>query len=426
MNTQAALQGLESRFNRLVGTSATNLCTHCGWCIEACHVYLATRDPALSPVAKTERIRKVLRRSHDWMSKVLPFWTGARDLTEDELEKWTELVFRDCTLCERCVVNCPMAVETPQIMAAVRGTLTSLGKAPEILDQLADASLAREEAADALRDIYLEQIRGLEKEVQEKLGDPEARIPVDEEADMLYVPLSGAHTMVPPAILFNAVGASWTLSMFEASNYGLFLGDIPRAKRITERILKEAERLKAKEIILSECGHAYGALKWEAPKWFGRPLGFKVRSILEVIDEYLKDGRLRLDPSRTADPVTYHDPCNLGRKGGIFEEPRRIIRAASTDFRELVPNRVESFCCGGGGGLVTNPDWEEARLRTGKVKADQIRQTGARLVVTACDNCLHQIQELSKHYDLNIRVSNVGQLAAEALITEKKRSPQAA
>ncbi len=427
MNTQAALQELESRFNRLVGTSATNLCTHCGWCIEACHIYLATRDPALSPVAKAEHVRRVLRRSHDWLSRVFPFWTGARDLTEGELDRWVELAYRNCTLCERCVINCPMAVETPQIMAAVRGTLTALGKAPEILDQLADAALARDEAADVLRDIYLEQIKGLEKEVQEKLGDAEARIPLEEQAEMLYVPLSGAHTMVPPAIFFNAAGASWTMSLFEVSNYGVFLSDIPRAKRITERILKEAERLKVKEIVCCECGHAYAALKWEAPKWFGGPLKFKVRSILEVLDEYVQDGRLKLDPSRTRESVTYHDPCNLGRKGGIFEEPRRIISAASSEFREMLPNRLESFCCGGGGGLVANLDWQEFRIQTGKVKADQIRETGAKLVVTACDNCLHQIQELSEHYRLGVRVSNVGQLAANALIPiSKKRTSEAA
>lgn len=416
MSTQAALQELESRFNRLVGTSATNLCTHCGWCIEACHVYLATGDPALSPVAKTERVRRVLRRSHDWLSSVFPFWTGARDLTEEELESWVELAYRDCTLCERCVVNCPMAVETPQIMGAVRGMLTSLGKAPEILDQLADASLAREEAAEAFRDIFIEQIKVLEKEVQERLGDPKARIPVGETADMLYVPLSGAHTMVPPAIIFNAVGASWTMSMFDASNYGVFLGDIPRAKRIAERLLREAERLKVKEIVVSECGHAYAALKWEAPKWFGEPLKFKVRSILEVTHQYLAEGRLQLDPSLNPESVTYHDPCNLGRKGGIFEEPRAIIKASCPDFREMTPNRAQSFCCGGGGGLVANPDWEDFRIRTGKVKAEQIQDTGARLVVTACDNCLHQIQGLSEHYHLGVQVSNVTQLTAKALV----------
>jgi Fe-S oxidoreductase len=127
MNTATALQELEKRVNRLVGTSATNLCTHCGWCIDSCHIYLSTGDPKLSPVAKAERIRKVLRRSHDWMSKVFPFWTGAADLTEDELEDWVELAYRNCTLCERCVVNCPMAVETPQLLGAARGALSAFG-----------------------------------------------------------------------------------------------------------------------------------------------------------------------------------------------------------------------------------------------------------------------------------------------------------
>ena len=68
---------LKKRYNRLVGTSATNLCTHCGWCVDACHVFLATNDPSKSPVAKAEKVRKVLKKEHDWLSKIIPFWTGA-------------------------------------------------------------------------------------------------------------------------------------------------------------------------------------------------------------------------------------------------------------------------------------------------------------------------------------------------------------
>ncbi len=415
MSTEQAVRELESRVNRLVGTSATNLCTRCGWCIDTCHMYRATQDPQLSPVAKTERVRKVLRRQHDWLSRIAPFWTGARDLTDEELDSWVELAFRNCTLCERCVVNCPMAVETPQIMSAVRGTLTAIGKAPELLEQLAEAQLAREEALVELRDMFLGQVQLMEQEVQERLGDPDARIPVDEEADILYVPLSGAHTIVPPAILFNRAGASWTMSMFEASNYAVFLGDIPRAKLIAERILREARRLNVEEIVVSECGHAYATLRWEAPKWFGGAFPFRVRSILEVMDEYVSAGRIELDPAMRTQAVTYHDPCNVGRKGGVFEEPRNVVRAMSEDFREMTPNRAENFCCGGGGGLVANPDWEDFRIRTGEVKAEQIRATGAEHVVTACDNCLHQITDLSRHYDLGVEVSNVGQYVADAL-----------
>ena len=84
----------------------------------------------------------------------------------------------------------------------------------------------------------------------------------------------------------------------------------------------------------------------------------------------------------------------------------------------MTPSRVESFCCGGGGGMVANEDWREDRLLYGKVKANQIKETGATKVVTACDNCLHQIKELSEHYDLNIKTSNVSEQLVESLVVE--------
>jgi Fe-S oxidoreductase len=417
MNTlTTAKEGLEKRFNRLIGTSATNLCTHCGWCIESCHIFKATGNPDHSPVAKAEKVRKVLKRKHDWLSKIFPKWTGAADLKESDLDEWLEAAYKNCTLCERCVVNCPMAVETPQLLGAARGVLTSMGKNPEILVQLTDAAIAREKNMEMMEGFFRKQIKKLEIQVQEKLGDSEARIPLSEEADILYVPLSGAHTMIPAATVFNAAKASWTMSMFEASNYGLFIADIPKAKIIVERILKEAKKVKAKTLVVTECGHAYGVLKWEAPKWFKNQFDFEVKSLLEIMDDYIEQGLLNLDPSKNKEPVTYHDPCNMGRKGGIFEEPRRVIKASSTDYREMTPNRVENFCCGGGAGMVACSEWSEDRLLYGSTKVDQIKETAARKVVTACDNCLHQIQELGEKHDLDIEVSNVSEHLMNALV----------
>ena len=86
MKTLKAKQELEKKFNKIVGTSATNLCTHCGWCIESCHVYLATKDPHVSPAAKAERIRKVYKKSHDWLSK-LP-----KKLTATQLKIGSEII----------------------------------------------------------------------------------------------------------------------------------------------------------------------------------------------------------------------------------------------------------------------------------------------------------------------------------------------
>ncbi len=415
-NTIATVKSeLKKRYNRLVGTSATNLCTHCGWCIDACHVFLATNDPDKSPVAKAEKVRKVLKKEHDWLSKIVPFWTGAEDLTEEKLDEWLAAAFRDCTLCERCVINCPMGVETPQLLGMARGALSAVNKSPEILYDLADMAIEKEAYLDENGAGFYQSISKLEPIVQEKLNDPTARIPLQEEADILYVPLSGSHTIVPAAIIFNAAHLSWTMSMFEASNYGLFLGDTARAKQIVQRILKEAKKLKVKEIVVTECGHAYGVLKWEAPKWFGGDYDFKIRSILEVYNDLLENGLITIK-NKSAEVVTYHDPCNMGRKGGIFEEPRNVIKAASEHFVDLIPNRVENYCCGAGGGMVANEEWQEYRLRYGQVKAGQIKDSKATKVITACDNCLHQIKELGEHYNLGITTSNVSEHLAEAII----------
>ena len=184
-NVQIASQELSKRLNRLLGVSATNLCTHCGWCIDACHVYQSTKDPTKSPVAKAELVRKVLKTDHDWLSKIFPWWTGAKELTEEDLDEWLYAAFRDCTLCERCVVNCPMGVETPAILGAARGALSAVDKMPEILEDLAEIAISREESITDYLEFFKSHIKLFEGKVQEKLNNPSARIPINEEADIL-------------------------------------------------------------------------------------------------------------------------------------------------------------------------------------------------------------------------------------------------
>ena len=411
-----AKEELGKRYNKFVALSASNLCAHCGLCATSCHYYLATGRPELTPAAKVERVRSVVKSEHDWLSRVFPWWTGARDLDETELEAWRDIAFQYCTMCERCVINCPMAVDTASLMSAVRGTLTSLGMAPEILVQLADASIEREKSLDLFKDFLLEQYQALEAQMQEEMGDPEARIPLEKEgAEMLYVALSGAHTVLPAAKILHKAGADWTLSLFEASNYAVFLGDITRAKKIAKRIVDEAIRLGVKEVVITECGHAYSSFFWSVPMWFG-PLPFKIRSLIEVIDDYVERGLLEIDPSANPEPMTFHDSCNFARKGGVVEEPRRVLRAVAADFREMVPHGAENLCCGAGSGLVAVEEWRETRLEAGEPKAEQVRATGARTVVTSCDNCRHQLTDLSEHHGLGIEVKNLAEVTAEALI----------
>ncbi len=414
--TALAREMMEKLVDRRVLT-ALEVCVRCGTCAESCHYYQSDPKTEHTPYYRAEQVRRVYRQFMDPVGQAFPGWFGAKPTTDEALSRLAEIAFSSCTLCHRCTFECPFGVETAEIMRVMRSVATACGYGPEMLVEIANAAIAKEENADLFRDIFLDQVKELEKEVQDKLGSSEARIPVNQKgARLLYVPLAGAHTIVPQAIIFNIARESWTLSMFDTANYAVFLGDITKAKRIAQRIIKEAEALEVQEVIITECGHGYTAMRWDAPKWFGHPLPFKVRNIIEVIDDYIRDGVLPVNPATNGEPVTYHDSCNLGRKGGLLEEPRRVLRAVVGDFREMTPNRLHSYCCGGGSGLVAVPEWKDIRMQAGKLKADQIRQTGAKTVVTSCDNCRFQIGELSQYYDLGVEVTSVSELTAKALV----------
>ena len=414
-STDTALSVLNQQLNQPL-LAALEVCARCGLCAEACHYYVSDPRPEHVPAARAEQLRQVYRPEHDWLSRLLPAWTNAAPLTEERLAQMAQTAFTKCTLCHRCTVNCPMGLDTPLLMATVRAMATASGHAPEILEMLADAAIEKGRDPDSYLEFFRDSIHDIEKELQALTGHPEARIPLQRKgAKMLYVALAGAHTILPAAAIFDAVGEDWTLSIFEASNYAVFLNDLPRAKEIARRILDEAKELGVEEIVISECGHAYQAMRWAAPNWFGDDFTFRVRSIVEVIADYIQQGKLHLDPTANPDRITYHDPCNLARKGGVIEEPRIILNAAALRFTELTPNREEAYCCGGGSGLVAVPEYYDIRMAAGKAKAEQIRRSGAHIVAAACENCRLQIGDLKEHYSLNYEVTALTDLVVRAM-----------
>ncbi len=396
--------------------AALEVCARCGVCAESCHYFRAEPTVENTPVARGEALRRVYRAEHDLLARIAPWWVGAQKLDEATLARLAETAFSRCTLCRRCTFNCPLGVDTPLMMRTVRAMATAAGLAPEILVMLADAAIEKGRSPESFRDLFVEQMTELEPELRRATGNPDARITVERPgAHVLYVALAGVHTILPPAIIFTAAAEDWTLSLFEAANYGVFLADPARAKQIAARIVDEAKRLGVREVVLAECGHAYAALRWEAPTWFGETFPFRVVSLVEKIDTYLAQGRLKVDPRAISERVTYHDSCNMARSGGVIEEPRRVLRAIAPDFVEMTPNRHEALCCGGGGGLVALPEYEDLRLRAGKPKAEQVRRTGARTVVAACENCRLQLGDLNRHYGLEVEISAVADLVVRAM-----------
>jgi Fe-S oxidoreductase len=410
-----ALNILNKQLNQPL-TAALEVCARCGICAEACHYYVAEPIAEYIPASRAEQLRKIYRADHDFISRLFPAWTGAERLTETKLAELAEIAFHKCTLCYRCTVNCPMGLDTPLLMTTLRAMSTATGNAPEVLEMLADAAIEKGRDPAMFLDFYLDSIKEMETELRALTGNPSHHIPVQKKgAKMLYVALAGAHTILPAAAIFETVSEDWTLSIFEAANYGLFLADTARAKEIAKRIVDEAKALGVQEIVVSECGHAYYALRWLAPNWFGEGFNFRVRSIVEVLAEYVQEGKLRLDPTANSEAMTYHDSCNLARKGGVIEEPRIVLHAATADFRELIPNRDEAYCCGGGAGLVALPEAADLRMVAGKPKAEQVQRSGAQIVVAACENCRLQLGDLSSHYGLGIGVMALADVVVRAM-----------
>jgi Fe-S oxidoreductase len=190
------------------------------------------------------------------------------------------------------------------------------------------------------------------------------------------------------------------------------VGDPTKTKLIMNRIIDEAKRLRVKEVCICECGTAFRVMKQLSGK---QP--FEVVSITELHAGYLREGRIHLDKNRFKGPITYHDPCQIARNAGIIDEPRYILQQLTDDFRDMSPDPKYNWCCGGGGGLVAlGEETLDFRMKSSSVKADQVRETGAKILATACENCHAQLSDLNDHYKMGVDVQFLSSLVADALV----------
>lgn len=385
-------------------------CTHCGVCVEACHVYHSMPETRYSPVGRAEIIRKVFLKYFKLEGKIAPWLGEVIELDDIALDRFYDAAY-SCTGCRRCMVYCPFGIDTQMIMSIAKLLLIGADKAPELLSMLADMSIAKGQDVESSQTGFEEAVAYIEPEVEAlwKTSPGKRTIPIGVlNADVLFVGLSGKDSIIPAAAILNAAKVNWTLSSFEAVNFGAFMGDPQRTRKIAERVIAEAERLKVKEVAIVECGTAYRVMKQQTGKH-----SFEVVAFVELIARYLREGKIHLNKSVTQ-KLTYHDPCQVGRNGGIFEEPRFIISHLAKDFVDAKPNREMNWCCGGGGGLVAMGEID-FRMKSARVKADQIKATGASMVCTVCENCRSQLSDLNEHYNLGMKVESLTDLVAHAL-----------
>lgn len=396
-----------------------DLCTHCGACYEQCHTYIGTRDPNNSPVGRADLLRHVYRRYFSLSGRLFGRFVGAKDISQETVAQWYKY-FYQCNECRRCAVYCPFGIDTAEITIAARQILTNLGLVPKFIMDVATNLRRTGNNMGIPPKALADSGSFLEEELEEETGK-KIPIPVDEEgAEVLLNPsssefFSSPDTLMGTAKMFYAAGTSWTLSsrITETANFGLFF-NYATMKEHNRLLIEEARRLKVKRVVAGECGHG-----WRTWKMFTQRLNgaveFPIIHVQEETIKYMREGRIRLDPTANPEPVTLHDPCNMARACGMIEEPRIIIRAATTDFREMYPNRERNFCCGAGAGLLMD-EIMELRMKFGKAKADQVKATGAEVVAAPCAICKAQLPHVMEYWKTGAQVKGLMDLIGKALV----------
>ncbi len=403
-------------------------CVHCGLCTDSCHYVLANPgDPTYAPAYKADRIRKLFKRHFDWTGRLFPWWVKAGSVwTDEELEELKDTVFGKCTNCRRCTINCPMGVDLATFNRMARGLLVSVGVMPEGVAVVSKDQWEIGNQMGVLKEEYLETLEWMEEELQDELEDPTVKIPIDQPACEVVYSINprevkyDPRTIADAAKIFHVAGESWTMpsDAWDMTNFGLFSGDDALGGSVAQRLYEKVIELEGKKLVISECGHGYRSTRCEGPNWAKFDVPFEMESSVLTMLRYIKEGRIRVDKTKNTEPVTFHDSCNNARSCGLFEEPRELLNLVVTDFREMHPNRAENYCCTGGGGAMSMSEYTPRRLKSAVIKANQLKATGAKVVVTSCHNCVDGLTDLIRHYKLDMKVLQLVNLVATALVIE--------
>ena len=422
---------------------AMDACMHCGACTDKCHYYLGTGDPLNMPVARQELFRSVWRRHHTLIGRLAPWLVGAKDLDEEMLELWYSY-FHQCSQCRRCAAFCPVGIDTSEVSMAAREIMAHIGMGQRYSHQVVAKVHATGNNLGLPEPALRDTLEGLEEDLLEACGVP-VRLPLDEPGAEVLLVTPSADFFAEPHVdglmgyakVFHQAGVSWTLSTVaaEAANFGLFIGSEDNMRRIALRVREAAESLSVKRIVFGECGHAwrvaYNMLHDLAGPFDFLDARYPVpQHIVEVTHALWRGGAIRFDP-RANDHrrLTFHDSCNVARAssmggvvGGQFTLPRELLHAAGNHVFEMRRGTThgETFCCGGGGGLLTD-ELLELRVKGASPRMDalgeQVECNGVTHLVAICAICKSQFAKVMPRYGMEFdQVLSLHQVVGDALV----------
>jgi Fe-S oxidoreductase len=390
-------------------------CVHCGQCAEACQFYVQTGDPRYTPIHKVELFKQSYNRELGPFAFAYKFLGLTPALTAETLTNWQDLVYDSCNMCGRCSLICPMGIDIADLVEQTRHGMYEAGLAPaDFLGAIAQ----KEHATGSPFGLTSDTFRGLLHDIGVKynviMHVDEARadiVPTVSSIDVKTYP--GA--MAAIAKILNHLGQSWSFRTdgFDADNVSLTAGDRPGQDAITQGIIAAAISCGAQILVMPECGHSFTEMRWEAANAYGKDLPFRVLQITELVAENIKSGKLRVN--KVTQTATYHDACQLSRRGGATAAPRVIFEALGVDLHELQDAGDTNWCCGGGGGVALIKRAQPLRDAAFAIKQKQIEASGAPIVYTSCSGCRQTLEHGGKAAGWSTNVGSLLELVADNL-----------
>jgi len=350
-------------------------CAECGRCDDVCPAFQSGK--ALSPRTLLDKLKQHLLESA----------AGLRGDPADMKKLFGEVVSAeevwDCTTCGACMEVCPMLNEhIAKIMGMRQFAVMMESRFPEEFQTLYRGlenqgnpwGINADSRGDWAKDLQVPLLAGKgETDILFWVGCAGS---YDQHSQKISRSL--VRIMQRAGCDFAILGGEETCCGDPARRSGMEYLFQMQARQNIETLA----RYPFKRIVTA-CPHGLHVLKNEYPKLGGN---FTVLHHSELLHELLEAGRIRLKPGSGSVPMTYHDPCYLGRYNGNYDIPRRVLeRLAGGRQPEMAASRKTSFCCGAGGGGM----WKEEKSgqRISHCRLQQAQETGAGTVVTACPFC---------------------------------------
>ena len=386
-------------------------CVHCGLCAEGCHTYLSrNRDPNFAPVAKV--------RNTTWE---LVKRKGKVDA--DFIRNMARIAYTECAACRRCSMYCPFGIDIAYLIMVVRRICNLLGVVPQYLQDTTNSHAATMNQMWIQQNDWIDALQWQEEEA--RMDMPSAAIPLEKEgAEIMYSVIAPeprilAQLLGNMAQIMAVAGMDWTMPAtdgWDNSNMAMYSGDFEIMGRVERLHWETAARLKVKKVVMGECGHAFRGAVYDGPRWLGWQYPpIPMVHAIEFYYDLISSGKIKI-AKKYDKHVTVQDPCNTVRGLGLGEKLRYVVNALCDNFTDMSPNFEHNYCCAAGGGAINcGPPWKRSRMRSIKVKAEQLEKTGAEIIITPCHNCHSGLEDVIGFYKLGMHVKFISEILVDVM-----------